>query len=110
MIELNVPLFPIAGLTGVEKIFAAIPPPNPAMSGDIQAVTYVVVVHWRHVLEQRVHVARWVDLSPIGISWAAGHDGVGAIRIRGTTRKRQAVAKDAGILDRAEIRSWNSCL
>src|SRR5262249_22978922 len=111
MIDLRVPLFPVGGFPGSEKILSAVPAANPANAGDIQAVTDIIVIHSGHVFEQGVHVARRVYLSPIGISWAARYDSVGAIRIRGSARKRHGVGiKDAGKLHRTEISPWNSCL
>jgi len=36
MIDLHVPLFPIGGFTGSEKILAAVTAANPSIAGDIQ--------------------------------------------------------------------------
>src|SRR5262245_61468305 len=109
MIDLRVPLFPIGGFTRSEKIFAAVPAANSAKACNIQTVTGIEVIHRGHVLEQGVDVACRVYLSPIGVSWAARHDSIGAIRIRCAARKRYGVGtKDAGILHRTEISSWNS--
>src|SRR5262249_9071470 len=88
-----------------------IPAPNPANACDIQAVTDIIVIHRGHVAEQGVHVAGRVYLSPIGISWGAGYDSVGAICIRGAALKgNRGRTKDAGKLHRTEISPWTACL
>ena len=110
MIDLDVPLFPIGGFTGCEKILAAVPVANPAMAGDIQAVTDIPVIDRRHVLEQSVHVTCRVFSSTEWISCGTRDKGsdVGTIRIRSRQVGRK-LAKNAGISYGTEISSRIAC-